>query len=227
MLAVDGRLARGTHDGRHAGAARPPGAHRGGRQVQAEATLEKVEGRRLTFTVSVTDERGLVAAGKVTRVIVDVDRFLEKAADAGSLARVNAPPAVAQPPRVAIPPAPASRRRCVRSRPMRPLTFVAVGWRSSPSTSAAEHLDVLPDALGWGLVAVRRVAHVAHDARHRRGRNGAADPARSVAAVPLRDARPGDGREDHATARCRPRLPRAPRLRRPHGLAAGGAGRGD
>jgi predicted thioesterase len=49
-----------------------------GTKVQAEATLEKVEGRRLTFTVSAADERGLVAAGKVTRVVVDVDRFLEK-----------------------------------------------------------------------------------------------------------------------------------------------------
>ena len=49
-----------------------------GTKVQAEATLEKVEGRRLTFTVSASDERGLVAAGKVTRVVVDVDRFLEK-----------------------------------------------------------------------------------------------------------------------------------------------------
>ena len=36
-------------------------------------------GRRLTFAVAVYDERGLVAAGKVTRVIVDVDRFLDKA----------------------------------------------------------------------------------------------------------------------------------------------------
>ena len=34
-------------------------------------TLEKIEGRRLTFTVSVSDARGLVAAGKVTRVVVD------------------------------------------------------------------------------------------------------------------------------------------------------------
>jgi fluoroacetyl-CoA thioesterase len=50
-----------------------------GTTVQAEATLERVEGRRLTFTVSVNDQCGLVAAGKVTRVIVDVDRFLEKA----------------------------------------------------------------------------------------------------------------------------------------------------
>jgi len=50
-----------------------------GSVVRAESTLEKVEGRRLTFTVSVSDKGGLVAAGKVTRVVVDVDRFLEKA----------------------------------------------------------------------------------------------------------------------------------------------------
>lgn len=50
-----------------------------GAPVTAEATLEKVAGRRLTFTVSATDPRGLIGAGKVTRVVVDVDRFLEKA----------------------------------------------------------------------------------------------------------------------------------------------------
>ena len=50
-----------------------------GHKVWAEATLERVEGRRLIFNVSVRDDRGLVAAGKVTRVIVDIDRFLDKA----------------------------------------------------------------------------------------------------------------------------------------------------
>ena len=50
-----------------------------GSAVAAEATLEKVEGRRLTFTVSVTDHCGLVAAGTVTRVIVETERFLDKA----------------------------------------------------------------------------------------------------------------------------------------------------
>ncbi len=50
-----------------------------GRKVRAEARLERVEGRRLTFAVAVHDERSLVAAGKVTRVIVDTDAFLEKA----------------------------------------------------------------------------------------------------------------------------------------------------
>ncbi|HVM40480.1 MAG TPA: hotdog domain-containing protein [Acidimicrobiia bacterium] len=47
--------------------------------VVAEATLAKVEGRRLTFTVRVTDARGLVAAGKHTRAIVKRQRFLENA----------------------------------------------------------------------------------------------------------------------------------------------------
>ena len=50
-----------------------------GGKVTAEATLESVEGRRLTFRVSVTDARGLVAAGRITRVVVVRDRFIERA----------------------------------------------------------------------------------------------------------------------------------------------------
>ena len=50
-----------------------------GQKVRAEATLERVEGRRLVFSVAVHDERCLIAAGRITRVIVDVDRFLDKA----------------------------------------------------------------------------------------------------------------------------------------------------
>jgi fluoroacetyl-CoA thioesterase len=46
--------------------------------VNAEANLERIEGRRLIFHVSARDERGLVAAGKVTRVLVDVESFLDK-----------------------------------------------------------------------------------------------------------------------------------------------------
>jgi predicted thioesterase len=53
-----------------------------GGRVDAEATLETVESRRLTFRVSVNDGRGLVAAGRITRVVVDRSRFLEKAAGA-------------------------------------------------------------------------------------------------------------------------------------------------
>ena len=50
-----------------------------GSVVHAEATLDRVEGRRMVFTVSVSDACGLVAAGKVTRVVVDRASFLAKA----------------------------------------------------------------------------------------------------------------------------------------------------
>jgi len=49
-----------------------------GSTVTASAKLEKVEGRRLKFSVSVSDPRGLVAAGKITRVVVERDRFMDK-----------------------------------------------------------------------------------------------------------------------------------------------------
>lgn len=49
-----------------------------GAEVIAEALLEKIDGRRLKFTVSASDSGGLVAAGKITRVLVDVDRFMSK-----------------------------------------------------------------------------------------------------------------------------------------------------
>ena len=51
-----------------------------GHTVKAEATVEKVVGRRVLFTVSVSDDRGLVAVGRVTRVVVDADHFVAKAA---------------------------------------------------------------------------------------------------------------------------------------------------
>jgi fluoroacetyl-CoA thioesterase len=50
-----------------------------GSVVRATATLEKTEGRRLIFGVSVNDACGLVAAGKVTRVVVDRSHFAAKA----------------------------------------------------------------------------------------------------------------------------------------------------
>jgi len=54
-----------------------------GAAVTAEATLERIEGRRLHFTVNVTtrsaDHAGLVGAGRLTRVVVDRCAFLLKA----------------------------------------------------------------------------------------------------------------------------------------------------
>lgn len=49
-----------------------------GDTVTATAKLAKIEGRRLKFSVTVSDPRGLVAAGKVTRVVVERDRFMDR-----------------------------------------------------------------------------------------------------------------------------------------------------
>jgi len=49
-----------------------------GATVTADAVLDKIDGRRLTFTVSVSDSGGLVAAGKITRALVDRASFLDK-----------------------------------------------------------------------------------------------------------------------------------------------------
>jgi fluoroacetyl-CoA thioesterase len=54
-----------------------------GAEVFAEAYLDKIEGRRITFTVTASDSGGLVAAGKVTRVVVDVNRFMSKCCKSG------------------------------------------------------------------------------------------------------------------------------------------------
>lgn len=50
-----------------------------GSEVTAEAALEKIEGRRLVFNVAARDARGLVGAGKVTRLVVDTEQFLRRA----------------------------------------------------------------------------------------------------------------------------------------------------
>lgn len=54
-----------------------------GAEVTVEAYLDKIEGRRIMFTVTASDSGGLVAAGKVTRVMVDVEKFMSKCCKAG------------------------------------------------------------------------------------------------------------------------------------------------
>jgi predicted thioesterase len=49
-----------------------------GAEVVAEAIVDKVDGRRITFTVSASDTGGLIAAGKITRVVVDRTKFMGK-----------------------------------------------------------------------------------------------------------------------------------------------------
>jgi predicted thioesterase len=80
VLAINGQLAEGsTSVGYRVQLDHLAPTAVGGR-VRAEATLESIEGRRITFRVSVSDGHGLVAAGRITRVIVERARFLEKAA---------------------------------------------------------------------------------------------------------------------------------------------------
>ena len=79
VLALRGQLPAGHTSVGHTVQLDHVAPSRVGTRITAEATLQKVNGRRLTFTVSVMDTRGLVAAGIVTRVIVDVDRFLDSA----------------------------------------------------------------------------------------------------------------------------------------------------
>ncbi len=56
-----------------------------GRVVTAEANLVRIEGKRLTFTISATikdidtDSSSLVGAGRLTRVIINEEAFLSKA----------------------------------------------------------------------------------------------------------------------------------------------------
>ena len=47
-----------------------------GSDISAEAVLEKIEGRRLTFSVKAYGEPGTVCAGFITRVIVDAESFM-------------------------------------------------------------------------------------------------------------------------------------------------------
>jgi fluoroacetyl-CoA thioesterase len=50
-----------------------------GRTVTAEARLAKVDGRRLYFEVIVRQGNDVIADGRIERVVVDRQRFIEKA----------------------------------------------------------------------------------------------------------------------------------------------------
>ena len=47
-----------------------------GENVSATATLEEVEGRKLTFSVVANDSKGIIGEGKHVRFIVDCERFM-------------------------------------------------------------------------------------------------------------------------------------------------------
>lgn len=49
-----------------------------GAEVSAEAELETIDGRQLSFAVSASDSGGVVGTGKITRALIDVERFMGK-----------------------------------------------------------------------------------------------------------------------------------------------------
>ena len=50
-----------------------------GRAITATATLIKIEGRKLQFSISASDEEGLIGEGEHTRFIVDREKFMARA----------------------------------------------------------------------------------------------------------------------------------------------------
>lgn len=53
-----------------------PTAH--GRTISATATLTAVEGRKLQFTVTASDDEGIIGEGEHTRFIVDREKFMAR-----------------------------------------------------------------------------------------------------------------------------------------------------
>lgn len=50
-----------------------------GRTITATATLIKIEGRKLQFSISASDEEGRIGEGEHTRFIVDREKFMARA----------------------------------------------------------------------------------------------------------------------------------------------------
>ena len=49
-----------------------------GTTIKATAVLEEIDGRKLTFKVSASDDDGLIGEGTHIRYIVDIERFMSK-----------------------------------------------------------------------------------------------------------------------------------------------------
>lgn len=54
-----------------------------GREVTARAELVEIDRRKLTFRVEAHDNAGLVGEGTHQRLIIDAERFMERAASRG------------------------------------------------------------------------------------------------------------------------------------------------
>lgn len=49
-----------------------------GRNISATATLTAVEGRKLQFAITASDDEGIIGEGEHTRFIVDREKFMER-----------------------------------------------------------------------------------------------------------------------------------------------------
>ncbi len=76
----------GTHVNLSHVAATPPGL-----TVTVQGTLERVEGRRLAFSVRADDGVDLITEGTHERMVVDVERFIARMADKVERARARTP----------------------------------------------------------------------------------------------------------------------------------------
>ena len=72
---AEGQSSVGTRVEVSHGAATPPGM-----TVTATAAVTAVDRRRVDFRVTARDDAGVIGEGEHTRFIIDVERFLEKAA---------------------------------------------------------------------------------------------------------------------------------------------------
>ena len=69
----EGKTTVGTHlDIAHVSAS-PVGAH-----IICESELTGIDGRKLTFKVSASDDAGLIGEGTHERFIIDIDKFMSK-----------------------------------------------------------------------------------------------------------------------------------------------------
>lgn len=78
MRAVAPHLPKGstTVGGQIASSHIKPTAH--GRTVSATATLTSVEGRKLKFTITASDDEGVIGEGEHLRFIVDKEKFMSR-----------------------------------------------------------------------------------------------------------------------------------------------------
>ncbi len=70
----------GSEDGRRRAQHPTPGGQRCGPPRGARAELTAVEGRKLTFRVEAFDDAGKIGEGEHQRFIIEVERFMQRAA---------------------------------------------------------------------------------------------------------------------------------------------------